>query len=87
MRALLALMLAGCVAFPPATKPIEISAKDGARALFVECRKTLANCYQAAEQQCGGAYIPLEDNRRTSIQSDSLGPYSVSRFELTFRCK
>lgn len=86
MRALALLLLAGCATVGKIGTPVEITAKDGARALHIECRRSITNCHQAAQQLCG-QYIPLDDNRRTTILSDNFGAYSISVFELTFRCK
>lgn len=88
MRSLLVLaaFAAGCATTSP---PVQVFAKDGAPALLIECRKSIAECHAGARQSCpAGAYVPLEDNRRLSSATVAgTTAHTQHRFELTFRCQ
>lgn len=85
MRIALLALLAGCTTVSP------IYAPDGKAAFLVECRGTISRCYQAAQEQCKGPYVPLAKDGTvlpiyTANQYGAIGG-GARVFELTVRCQ
>lgn len=85
MRWLALLLATSCAT--TVSQPVQISARDGERATFIECTRSPANCHAAARTYCNGDYLPIAENRRAIVLGDVYGVDTVHRFELTFRCK
>ena len=81
----LAAALGGC-----ATTPVEIYGKDGKPALYTECPKTV-RCHHAAREKCGGAYVTIDEQHRTSaVGVPTAGGFIMApddKTRLVFRCQ
>jgi hypothetical protein len=86
MRYVLLLVLAGC-----ATTPRPVTTAQGDQAFYVECRRSMTYCMDAAEKTCPGGFVQLDSHRNAMVagvaNANGGATGSALALDMTYRCR